>query len=336
MERQLYQQGLAAAKNGNLSQAIQEFTAAIEINPQFAAAYYRRGLASYDLGNLEKAIADYNQSLNLDSQQVEVYFARALAFLATNNLQASKIDLQVILKLDPNYAQAYELYANLSLRQQEIEQAIAYLKTAGKIYLNRQDKVNCRRCIAKIRTLEQQQIKAKGGITNEAFLAKIRQQMRLGEFTAALNDCNWLLKTDPYNPEAYHCRGNINMQLGNNQQAKTDFTRAAQYFRSQGKSDEAEKMERLCLQLRLADTISPASISPHISLPPVANHPPSPQFPRTPHPENAIQTRLYMLVGDWNVAQNLVEQVKRIYPGMPETWYWEKVINDLEGDRDSF
>ncbi len=336
MERKLYQQGLVAAKNGNHQQAIQEFSAAIEINPQFASAYYRRGLAYYDLGDWRQAIADYNQSLNLDARQVEVYFARALAFLASNNLQASEIDLQVILHLAPNYAQAYELYANISLRQQENERAIEYLKTAGTIYLNRQDKVNCRRCLAKIRTLEQQQIEAKGGITNEAFLAKIRQKMRVGELAVALTDCNWLLKTDPYNPEAYHCRGNINMQLGNSQQAKTDFTRAAEYFRSQGKIAEAEKMERLCLQLRLADTISHSPISPNIPVTPVPNHnPPSPQFSRTPQPENAIQTRLYLLVGDWHLAQNLIEQVKIRYPGMPETWYWEKVINDLESGRDS-
>lgn len=332
MESEFYQRGIDNIKSGCYVEAIEEFTAAIEINSQFAPAYYRRGLAYYDLGNLAKAIADYNQSLNIDAQQVEVYFGRALAFLANNNLQASEIDLQVILNLDPNYGKAYELYANICQRQQENKRAIEYLKTAGKIYLNRQDKENCRRCIAKIRTLEQKQIKAAGGITNEAFLAKIQQKMRVGEFQAALADCNWLLRTDPHNPEAYHCRGNINIQLGEHQQAKTDLGQAAHYFRSQGNIPEAEKMERLCLQLQLAEVIPQTPVVP-ISPPPV-NHASFPQFKRTSQPENALQNRLYLIVGNWNIAQGLVEQAKGIYPGMPETWYWEKVINDIESGND--
>lgn len=334
MESEFYQRGIENIKSGCYIEAIEAFTAAIEINPQFAPAYYRRGLAYYDLGNLKKAIADYNQSLNIDSQQVEVYFGRALAFLSDNNLQASEIDLQVILNLDPNYGKAYELYAHICQRQQESGRAIEYLKTAGKIYLNRQDKENCRRCLAKIRTLEQRQIKAQGGITNEAFLLKIQQQVRVGEFSAALADCNWLLKIDPHNPEAHHCRGNINIQLGQHRQAKSDLGQAAHYFRSQGNISEAEKMERLCLHLQLAEAIPPSSVPPASISPPV-NHAPYPQFNRTPQPENAIQNRLYLLVGDWNIAQELVEQAKRMYPGMSDTWYWEKVIKDIQSGHDT-
>ncbi|CCH65199.1 hypothetical protein RINTHM_7360 [Richelia intracellularis HM01] len=40
-----------------------------------------------------------------------------------------------------------------------------------------------------------------------------------------------------------------------------------------------------------------------------------------------------LLNGDVNVAERLVNQVKQDYPGMPENWYWERVIADLERDR---
>ena len=332
MEKEHYQRGLDKAKLKQYPEAIAEFSQAIAIAPEFPAAYYGRGLAYYDSGDLENAIADYNRSLNLDDRQVEVYFCRALALLATDNIQGSIIDLQVIFNLDPNYVAAYKLRANICLRLQEIDRAIEYLKQAGKIYLNRKDKEACRLCIARIRELEQQKIKAQGGITNEDFLAKIRSKMRLGEWQEALADCSWLLQTDPYNAEAYHCRGTIQIELKNYQKAKADLRQAAQYFRSQNNLTEAAKMERLCLQLQLANAISQPPNFPADPIHP-ATPPTSSPFPRTSQPQNAIQHRLYMLVGDWNIAQRLVQMLKVSRPGMPETWYWEKVIQDIESDR---
>lgn len=40
-----------------------------------------------------------------------------------------------------------------------------------------------------------------------------------------------------------------------------------------------------------------------------------------------------LLTGDVNAAERLVNQVKQEYPGMPENWYWERAIADLERDR---
>ncbi len=39
------------------------------------------------------------------------------------------------------------------------------------------------------------------------------------------------------------------------------------------------------------------------------------------------------LSGDTVAAERLIEQAKETYPGMPENWYCERVLDDLEGDR---
>jgi tetratricopeptide (TPR) repeat protein len=47
-----------------------------------------------------------------------------------------------------------------------------------------------------------------------------------------------------------------------------------------------------------------------------------------------LQNRLLRLVGGyWDVAERLIDLAKRKNPGMPEDWYWEKVIEDIESDR---
>jgi high-affinity Fe2+/Pb2+ permease len=51
-------------------------------------------------------------------------------------------------------------------------------------------------------------------------------------------------------------------------------------------------------------------------------------------PDNQLKIRLInLLAGDVKGAERLVTQAKQTYPDMPENWYWERVIADLERDR---
>ena len=53
-----YNRGLDHSKNGELDKAIQNYTKAIELKPNYADAYYRRSKAWLHLGEWEKAKAD--------------------------------------------------------------------------------------------------------------------------------------------------------------------------------------------------------------------------------------------------------------------------------------
>jgi hypothetical protein len=51
-------------------------------------------------------------------------------------------------------------------------------------------------------------------------------------------------------------------------------------------------------------------------------------------PNTQLKNRLInLLSGDSEGANRLIEQAKRTYPDMPENWYWERVIADIERDR---
>jgi high-affinity Fe2+/Pb2+ permease len=50
--------------------------------------------------------------------------------------------------------------------------------------------------------------------------------------------------------------------------------------------------------------------------------------------DNQLKNKLIAkLGGDNAAAERLIEQAKQDYPGMPENWYCERVIDDLERDR---
>ncbi|MEO3703831.1 ABC transporter permease [Trichormus azollae] len=49
---------------------------------------------------------------------------------------------------------------------------------------------------------------------------------------------------------------------------------------------------------------------------------------------NYLKNRLIArLSGDFAAAERLIEQAKQNYPGMPENWYCERVLDDLDRDQ---
>lgn len=65
---------------------------------------------------------------------------------------------------------------------------------------------------------------------------------------------------------------------------------------------------------------------------PTVGYTPDPQMPRAP--SETLRQRLLTLVrGDHAAAERLLLQEKQTNPGQTDRWYWEKVIYDLERDR---
>ena len=58
------------------------------------------------------------------------------------------------------------------------------------------------------------------------------------------------------------------------------------------------------------------------------------RHPRHHFADSELESRLIrMLDGDRAAAERLVNEVRQNFPWMPENWYWEKAIEDLERDR---
>ena len=57
--------GLAYRAEGDYDRAVEAFTQAIELNPNYAIAYNNRGEVYRDKGNFDLAIADYTKAIEL-------------------------------------------------------------------------------------------------------------------------------------------------------------------------------------------------------------------------------------------------------------------------------
>ena len=65
-----YNRGLTHSKNGELDKAIENYTKAIELKPDYGDAYYNRGGAFLRLGEREKAKSDLATARDMESEAI--------------------------------------------------------------------------------------------------------------------------------------------------------------------------------------------------------------------------------------------------------------------------
>ena len=67
-------------KQGNVGQAIIDFTQAVEIDSNHASAYYDRGLAYAKKRNWDQSISDCSKTLEIDPNRADAYNNRGIGY----------------------------------------------------------------------------------------------------------------------------------------------------------------------------------------------------------------------------------------------------------------
>ncbi|MCF8383638.1 MAG: tetratricopeptide repeat protein [Chlorobium sp.] len=91
--------GLLRYINGNYREAIEDFTAAIALEPKFALPYKHRGYAKHDLQDYAGAIEDYSWAIRLDRKAGETYWDRGLAKEQAGDKEGALDDFRKAAKL---------------------------------------------------------------------------------------------------------------------------------------------------------------------------------------------------------------------------------------------
>ncbi len=81
--------GVALARRNEPMEAVEEFTKAIELNPNRYLAYHNRGIAWSNCEELAKAIADYSRAIEINPNYASSYLYRGLAHRELGNQQSA-------------------------------------------------------------------------------------------------------------------------------------------------------------------------------------------------------------------------------------------------------
>ena len=82
--------------------AVDDYTSAVGLDPQYAKAYNNRGNARATLGDLEGGVEDFDTALDLDGSLTLTYYNRGLIHYRLGNYQEAIADLERYLELVPD------------------------------------------------------------------------------------------------------------------------------------------------------------------------------------------------------------------------------------------
>ena len=92
---------LGLSATGNLDKALDEMTAAVEIDPKRANSYFMRA-AGYDAKkNYDKAIADLDTAIGLNDADADFYLLRGRVYARKNDFDKALADMNKKVELDP-------------------------------------------------------------------------------------------------------------------------------------------------------------------------------------------------------------------------------------------
>jgi tetratricopeptide (TPR) repeat protein len=103
----LYNRGLSQQKVNQLAQAVEDFTGALLLNPEFSQAFYNRANALRDSGQLLFALSDYERAIRYHYPDASrVYLGTGTTYLALKRPMDAQKAFAEALKINPSLGEA--------------------------------------------------------------------------------------------------------------------------------------------------------------------------------------------------------------------------------------
>ncbi len=193
--RIFFYKGRAKSSLGKYEEAIEDYSKAIERNPQFIRAYYNRGVTNRNLRRDEEAIKDYSKAIELDPQFTVAYNNRGLSKHDLGKYQEAIKDYDKAIAINSQPAVAYN---NRGLSKNKLGKYKEAIKDYNQaIEIDPED-------IA-------------------AYINRGNANSSLGKHKEAIKDYNQAIELNPQYAEAYCNRGLSKFSLGKYEEAIKDY-----------------------------------------------------------------------------------------------------------------
>ena len=218
--------GAARAALGDYDNAIADFDAAIQLNPETAINYLDRGLAKEALGEKDAAKTDFEKATRINGDLAENYYKEGRGKNDGRAYEAAMDSFDRAIRLNPEYA---SVYSNRAISQNDL----------GRRELRRENpekaKYHLRGAIADCTEALRLNPKYTAAYNNRG-LAKYRlgqsesdcsnSQEAERHYQAAIADLDKAIQLNPKHVKAHRNRGYVKEKLGQQAAAEADFEKA--------------------------------------------------------------------------------------------------------------
>ena len=224
--------GIVYSSMDDADSAIEDFNTVIQLDPNSSTIYFYRGAAYFMNEELDKALDDFNKEINTNPTNFLAYLSRGFVSTLKGNSDQSIKDFSTAIGLNPNYSELYDLRGKLYAAKGEPNKAIKDFNKA--IELKPEDNTTYRNrglSYAKIDDYESAiQDFTKAVELNPEYDAAYYNRGNAytikGEYESAIQDLSKAIELNPQYNEAYYNRGNIYANQGDFESAIQDYDKA--------------------------------------------------------------------------------------------------------------
>ncbi len=262
---QYKEKGTKLAKEGNYTEAIENLNKAIQIEPNYAAAYNNRGIVKMQLKQYEEAIADFTQAIKINNQDPAYFINRGITREKINKIHEAINDYGSAIDLEPYNPEYYVKRGILYDRLKEYKKAVEDFNMAIKFDQNNADYYYFRG-LSKLsseeyfdghkdlfKAAQMGSFKSKNMIIDvffnnisddEEFALSVRSSMKLHlkDYEGAIEDLDKLIKISPKNGKYYLTRGVAKIRSEKRSEGCRDLKKALNLREYEAQ----EEFERYC------------------------------------------------------------------------------------------
>ncbi len=216
----------------NSDDAIKDYDAAIELDPENPVLIASRGWAYYVGGQYESAIENFTQAIDLKTEDVRVYLQRAMAYRALAQPEPAIADLNLAIETDPNFLDAFIQRAELHYDLSDYQNALTDISRAielnpgnatlygqrGWVYLSLEETDRAITSFTRAVELAPDDI--------SVYIERASAYRTVGQPEKALVDYEKALEIDPTDSYIFERRGWTYLELDEPRDAREDFTSA--------------------------------------------------------------------------------------------------------------
>lgn len=122
--------GAEMARQGKLDKAIEYYSGAVSIKPDYASARNDLGEALRQKGDLDAAVRNFEYALRIKPDFAEAHYDLGLTFRQKGDLDAAIAQYQTALKLNPELPAAHNNLGNALVAKGDVDDAIAHYRKA--------------------------------------------------------------------------------------------------------------------------------------------------------------------------------------------------------------